>query len=269
MRWRLTYPAILAILPTLLSGAMDAVQGGEAPGIDDGWLVEAPRLGRWLVRPSGDASVDWCLAAGIGRLYEMPELPVRGLGLMRRGDSTRARLAWSRCGGETWREDEVQLEAVAGAGQRIGLALDLAITRTGSPVTPVRRARLLPSLVWRWRMGSDLQGDLRFDLPESGDVAPGRGRRSLGGASWRSGNWFTALRIDRRLQGGTSARLAIHLKATSGVSLGVICLPSGGQWGGLFAFRRGALMLRGSHLTHPLLGQTHRWEVCRFWPGPF
>jgi hypothetical protein len=70
------------------------------------------------------------------------------------------------------------------------------------------------------------------------------------------------LRLDRRTDGAVALRGGCTLAAGPGLAVGLLCGATGGELGLTLACRRGRLLIRSSHLVHPALGATHRWQLA-------
>jgi hypothetical protein len=240
----------VALLAVLVAAAAARAQEHE-----DGWLLPAS----WDVAVAeavSPHSVGARAACGTGRLFGMPELEQRYLGLVAIRGGWLVAASWQILGGEAWRERRLRLEA----GRRRGPGLRLVWTRHGieSPgIALVARQELAPRL--QAALGDGLELAVQAaPLVLAGDAGPVRRRKWLD-LRGQAGSVAWALAVDRRPADAPTARAAVLARCARGVALGVLAEPATGTLGLTTAWARRGLVLRSSHLVHPALGVTHRW----------
>ncbi|MCP4571849.1 MAG: hypothetical protein GY838_05805 [bacterium] len=253
---------LVAIAVTITLGVDSATAAG-ARLLEDAWLHEpAWAPGGAALETGGFA---WA-SAGTGRLFGMPELPLSALRLTagRRGQSSAWSLAagWQRLGREVLQVDHLAVSAgrdgrwrcrVRGVSERRTLA--------GSATPARRRVEAVLGCEWRAPAGFSGRGDLHLALVDgmAGDprhVAP------LMLLVLRLPPVSCALAWDRRGDGTPLLGLEVVVELSPAAAFS--WRYDGGSrslgWG--LVLRRGPLLVRSSHLVHPDLGATHRWQVA-------
>ncbi len=246
----------------LAAGRGDESFGGGVRDLEDGWLADPGATAAFLRygAEDGRGATTW-FAAGTGRLFGMTELPVRAVaaGGVLGGGMWEA--AWQQLGGDPYRETEMRI----GFSRRCGRGLRLG----------ARAGRLQAALA-----GCDGEGAI--DIEVIGDLEPhpglclqfrlpatdpprwwaGRVRRRWLTVRGENRLWRWAAAFDRRDRGEVQVQGELALRLGAAASAGVRADPVTGTCGWIWAVRRGRLLLRGSHLVHPDLGATHRWQCC-------
>ena len=262
-------------LAVCLAAAL-GVGGAGAPAaagirdFDDGWCGEPPAAADLLDGTAGDGA--WT-ACGLARLHGMADLPLRRLAAGRRSAPWSAALSWQRLGGSAWREDLVDLRAVFGGLRKK--------PRSGrEPVAGVWRPWC--GLSWRWRRPAyaSVLGREALELAPFAGVARGgfaatlhvvplvvrRGDEADGprpwlSVRWRAAAWSATCELRRDDRGVASWRAAGDLRLGAPFGCGLVADGASGAAGVTTAWRRGRLLVRTSHLVHPTLGPTHRWDL--------
>lgn len=256
----------IALAGLLLAGLAMASPAG-ASGLrrlDSAWLLPAA-LHVHLV---GDAAAAppargaW-LRAGQARLYGLPELPTRALGIGLAGRGWVLDAGWETLGSGPLRDDRAYGSIAVGTARLLGVRAS--------------RRGLSPGA---GEAGAAIAIDLEV-------VAAGH---AAGLGHWRLGAWWPLLRQgdpwvpaepETRLRGalagqGRALAASLELTADGSPSFGWEALASlggrlalawradlaSGATGGGLLWRSGRVRVRTSHLAHPELGLTHRAEVC-------
>lgn len=251
---------ILSALPT----------AGRAAGIrdlSDGWLLSPAAVAAFLDRRPAPPRGAWVLA-GQSRLYGLPDLPVVQLRLgVRRGPrGPSLGLNWQALGDGLFQEQQHEAHLQWGRRPVLGVAIRSLTVRSGGALGfPEQTAgrwqvALTTQFDQRWGPDASLQAQAWWFVAAGGSWSGGEGRRPL----LRVQGW----------RGPTAAALVVDLKAdrtpivgvewslgNAGGAWGLRVDPATGSLGPVFSWRRGAMLLRSSHLLHPQLGTTHRWQI--------
>ncbi len=243
---------------------------------DDGWCLEPAAAAELL---DGAAHDGVWMACGVSRLYGLTELPLRRLAAGRRAASWSAALSWQMLGGGVWREDQVDLRTTFTAAS--------SAVRGGHGSGP-GASRAWCGLATRWRRPSyaSVPGRDALEVAPVAGIARGglvgaiqvvplilrRGAEAAGprpwlSAGWHAGAWSAAGELRRADHGVSSWRAEGVLKLGAVFSWGLVADGASGAVGVTTAWRRGRLLVRSSHLVHPVLGPTHRWDLLALPPG--
>lgn len=232
------------------------------PDIGQGWLVERAAVLEFLDPGVDGSSREMRIAAGSGRLFGMPELPMRSLSLDLVHHRRRLSLTWNAAGQRLWREDALKMELQPCRGP--GPVFDVVYDRS---VCAGCAARSVLLVAIGLRIPINDRGAVRYvhDLPLEWQRLPKRGRRPMLSLDYSLAKWLAALGLDRDYGSSPIVGISVHYLIARNVSLGWRAEPSTSQWGGLLSVGRGKLLLRTSHLVHARLGITHRFEIsCGF-----
>jgi hypothetical protein len=221
----------------------------------DGWLL-GPASAAALLDGRSEPAAGWTWRAGVSRLHGLPGLELGELGLRGAGGVGRVDLAWQRLGGELWHEDRLVL--LCGRGP-VALIADARALGAGDRIAGRRldlrcELELEPAAGWRLRLNTD-----PYTLVDGCSAPPWRAWCAL---EHRVAAWAAGLQLDRGLRGGTATRVGGLVVVGGGVGLGLLCGLENGELGLTTAWRRGRLLVRSSHLVHPVLGPTHRWQLA-------
>lgn len=240
--------------------------------IRDSWLVDPETA--WvllggcqegpsaLVRPRPSLVLD----CGQGRLYSLPELPQLEAGLrLRAGLGSQLvtlSASWRTLGGEIYRENTLQLAIGLGTRPGIGVGLERTTQNLAGELEPAV-SRIFLAAERPFELGQDRILLLRAQLFVNPDPDPEfqPDRLPFLSAAFLGRQAGLAVAVDRRWDGAPVAGLEAFWIAGSGVGVSLRVDAATGALGPGLHVRRGALLLRTSHLTHPVLGQTHRFQL--------
>lgn len=254
MRW---WPVF--VLGCLL-GAVDA-PGAGLRLLEEAWL-DGPRWSRAETPPTGTFA--WG-AAGTGRRWNLPELPLAALGVAvgRRdgGGFWMARCSWQGLGGSACRVDRLVVEAARGGTWSVALRAATERLELGGETVPVpRELRVVLGRSWRNAAGWEAGCTLHLPLEDGSRADLRRVTRVLGASARLAPVRFTAV-WDRR--GDGTPLLGLEALVELSRAAAVAWRYDGGSrsvgWG--LVLRRGPLLVRTSHLAHPDLGVSHRWQT--------
>ena len=202
------------------------------------------------------------IATGLGRLYGMPDLPMNALTVGVDSRGFEFGVQWSRTGSEIWAE--TRLEAWLGRGGGSGPMLVFDRLGCGTSVVPPAEGMMNRSdlaLRLRYRLRPGLRGWIQLDLSDSRPRLRPRPRRRWCQIEFARGALSGALGLWRREGQPPTLALAGHYRLVDGFTAGLCAEPAVSTIGMLFSCAWGGTLLRGSHILHPALGITHRWEV--------
>lgn len=264
--------AAAVLLVGLVSGIAARPSASGIRDFDDGWCGEPTESAE---QPGGPARAGLWSACGLARLHGLDDLPLRRLAAGLRASAWTSALSWQRLGGATWHEDQVDLRAAR------------AVAGTGPPAGGSGGGAVRPwcGLALRWRRpcyaalatGASLDvapqvGFVRGRFTGSLQAVPlilRRGPEAAGprpwlGARWRDAGWSAAVELQRDDRGAAAWRAGGELRLGTVFRWGLVADGGSGAAGLTTAWRRGRLLVRTSHIVHPALGTTHRWDLVVF-----
>jgi len=248
-------------------------QGAPAAGIrdlTDGWLLGPAATAHLLGLVPTVRDVPVWLVAGHSRLYGLPELPIAavtaGVRIGPWPGTPSLAISWQTLGQGLYRENERCVHVQWGRRLILGVQLLSRTLRTGGEAgVPERQesfGRVRATAQIDWDFGPESIVQLRLNLPIADPVEFRRraGRsRLLAVQGWRGTIGF-ATAVDMKPDQTPTVGLEWYL-GWGGTACGVRIEPSVGTLGPVFAWGRGAMVFRSSHLAHPQLGITHRFEL--------
>lgn len=261
--------APLVLLAALASGIAAGPAASGVRDFDDGWCGGPAESAELL---GGPARAGLWSACGLARLHGLDDLPLRRLAAGLRAAAWSSALSWQRLGAEAWHEDQVDLRAAR------------AVAGTGPPADGIDEGAVRPwcGLELRWRRpcyGAQASG-ASLDAALQAGFARGRFAGSLQAvpltlrrgpeaagprpwlrARWRDANWSAAVELQRDDRGAAAWRAGGELRLGAVFSWGLVADGGSGAAGLTTAWRRGRLLVRTSHVVHPALGTTHRWDL--------
>ncbi|MHB8078663.1 MAG: hypothetical protein ACYDIE_05345 [Candidatus Krumholzibacteriia bacterium] len=252
--WRV----VAAAVAVAWFGLCPAAIGGGSRDLQDGWLLPPDLLRPWLAPGQASGETGAWVAAGQGRLYGMPELPLRALAAGWRAPRWRAALAWQRLGADLLLEERVRGQWLIGARQAAGVAVGWDALRLGD-APPRRQPVVNLELRLAGPAGTRLAGSLPL-LPAPDWYGRGGVRRWWSFAAAR-GDAAWCLALDRDARGAPLLEGEGALRLADRCGVGLRWEPATGTLGLTTAWLWRGLLLRSSHLAHPVLGVTHRWSL--------
>lgn len=253
--------AAVAVLILVLAAGPAA--GAGLRDLQDGWLL--PPWRRANHRETTDRTWGtWC-AAGAGRLYEMPDLPLQslevGIGHGGGGSTWQLRASWQVLGDGIFRADCWALDLGRSAAWRVRLHLARETERLDGQPGPVYEDHAL--VVGRAhhvadgiRLLADLHLPLTAPLP-----AAARRVRPVARVRVETVTVGVALAWDRRADGTPllGGELAVDLAPAAALLLRFD--GGAGSLGPGLVVRGKGFLLRTSHVLHPALGVSHRFQM--------
>jgi len=259
-----TFRGILlaAALALVIMHTAPLVNAAGVRDLADGWLATPRELGQVLY-PATPVSDEhrwrWRADLGTGRLYGMPELPLRAAGLTglwcRRSVTWQLAGSWQITGGDLFRTDSWLVVLGRSGKWRSGLRLLRERTLLAGGEGP-RHAETDLVLGRAW-------GAMTADLYVPVDAPPppgGRRLRPVARIAVVGAGGTVVLECDRR--GGDELLLGLELGMGLGAALVLLRYDgASGSMGPGLALTIHGLLLRTSHLLHPALGISHRVQM--------
>jgi len=264
-------------LLVLLFGSLACPSACPATGgrdLVDGWLLGPAAAAEFVGGPATAQGGVWA-TVGQSRLFGMSELPVAavnvGLRLARWPGQPTLAVAWQTLGEGLYREDDRRLHLQLGNLPAVGIALRSVVIRTGGELGISLRtvsqwqAAVTFQAQWRPAPGARLQVQLWLDAGHGGDRQNGGrqggdARRPLARIQGWQGPMALAAALDLKPDQTPTVSLEWNL-GWGGGACGLRADPATGSLGPVLVFRRGRLLVRTSHLSHPVLGVTHRVQL--------
>ncbi len=282
-------PAVSGVLMVVLLVAWQhtsAVKGEGLRDFQDGWLMSIRERARVLEHPEtrlllpggqtavqpGKPRLGWWLGVGQGQLYSMEELvlgSVEGGLLLRSGKLPISFVfSWERLGEGLYLEDTRTVGLGVGDKVRVGVRVRARQWLVENElVDSGLEVGLQGAFSFKW--GKLVSGEVGFWLHAAG--SPGwhahGGRRTLADFKLFYPGTGLALRVDQKNDGAPVLSLEILGRLSRRLGLGWRIDPETGTMGGNFSIRLGGFWLFTSHLVHPALGVTHRFQIGTGDPG--
>jgi hypothetical protein len=258
--WR----AVLLAGMVLVHGAAPASAEG-LRRLDAAWVVPN-RLAALALDIAGEGSPGgaW-VRAGQARLFGLPELPVRHLaaGVCRRRGAWALEGGWETAGAGDLHDDRMQARLVAGRRLRVGAE------GRWRRVQPGRGPRLSEQ-TWDLALGFDAPAgplgrvdvNLTWPLLRTADPALAAEPRTRLRLAAAARGRAVALTLDTGPDGPPSGGWEALCGLGRGIGLSWRADHGSGSMGAGLIWQRGTWRLRTSHLAHPDLGLTHRFEIA-------
>jgi hypothetical protein len=233
--------------------------------LDAAWVLPAYLTALALDRAAADSARGVWVRAGQTRLFGLAELPVRhlaaGMGGSRRSWALEG--GWETTGAGVLRDDRLRARMVMGRRWRLGV--DCRWRRL-QPGPGPRLGEQAWDLILGFGAAAGPLGQvdlcLHWPLLRSGDPAlapePQTRLRLAAAARGRAVSLTVDTAADGRPTGGWGALCGLG----HGFGLSWRADLASGAMGSGLLWQRGAVRLRTSHLAHPDLGLTHRFEVA-------
>ena len=257
------------VVAVWLFGALTVGSAGGAAAdglrrLDAAWLVPS-RLASTVVGvgPPEVAAGVW-VRAGQARLYGLPELPVRRLaaGLAGSGGRWAVEGGWETTGSRLLRDD--RLDGRLGWGRRLRWGLRTRWRRLrpgpGSPLTD-RSWDLEVGLSTTAGALGGVEAGLQWPLWRTAEAHRPAEPVTLLRLAVAGRGRAVALALDVGADGRPTAGWEVLCALGRGAGLAWRVDQASGAMGTGLTWRRGRLRVRTSHLTHPELGLTHRFEL--------
>ncbi len=234
--------ALLIILVALLNG--NATAGFR--DADQGWVISP---GDCIKRDTG-----YYGAISTSSLYQMPELPMQSILSGWSSEKWHMAIKWHKLGGDVYREDSLFMDMLFGGSLKFGIK----VVRESQQFLDEPRWNTLYSFVTRYDFLESMT--LKTVIPVSGTMLPTRDYEQLL-LIFRSEDVSFALGIDNTESGEKSVRLGLDWLLHYMFWVGAIVDTGSSSTGLTTTTKIGKILTRSSHLVHPELGMTHRWQI--------
>lgn len=249
--------AVLSALLWMLVVRPPFAAGGGVRDLDDAWLVSPAVLGALFAMPSA-SDHRWCVSAGHGRLFGLPELPQVGLELTYAAKGGEATVSWQQLGADLYRERIWRVHLRVGANWRIGARCGQSqLDLSGGPA----RRQFDADLYAQVPLAADASLEVWWPLTPLPVWYGESGLRRWFEVTGRGDHWLWVLATDRNADGKPSAQGEVLLRLGPPAAIGLRCEPASGCVGLCTAWSAAGVVLRSSHVLHPDLGLTHRWGL--------
>ena len=265
----------MAILFWCMKGA---ARGEGVRDFSDGWLLNPEDTAAILARddPNGITESErvWGLwaAAGQGVLFSVGDLPQKSLegGLVKRGGRWpwSVTCSWDRLGNSLMVEETGNFRLRLGRNPQFGIRVRARRWLVENQEIDAGMETALQGRLF-FRMFGDLKGDLALWMHPTASVRWHhlRGRRTLAELKIFYPGSGLAIRLEQRGDGTPVLSLEYMARLATGLGVGFRTDPETGSLGGSLVARIGGPWLRTSHLVHPALGVTHRFQLGVGDPG--
>lgn len=229
-------------------------------------LLQGPPLSGPMAGLKGPAK-GIVIRAGSGELFGMPELPQSQVGgdlmLPGPGGGLGLGISWQVLGADLYRESRLKLEVDLGRTPALGLDMTRHQTvLAGQGIPP--SWQVLFTLEHRFILSPSyqLRLHLTLDAVPNSDSFLVSGRQPLLDMALLTGTAALALCLERAPDGTPLLGGECFWSLGQGAGLAIRFDPATASLGPGIYLRRGPLLLRTSHLAHPVLGQTHRLSLA-------
>lgn len=235
--------------------------------VSDSWLFDTQTTAvvlDILAEESGEVSARrWEVAVGQGRLFSLAELAqVEVSGQWRGRLSARPwklQGGWSRLGEGLIQEHRIRWEGSWGQAPGLGVAWETVRWQVaGLEQNSNTRMYLVGTWVQQWRGDRELWVRLRQQVAGQRPVESGESRASFLELGFCGRRAALAVRWDRRPGGIPLVGGDLLWRWVRGMGLSIRWDPATGAFGPGLLVWRGKLLVRTSHIVHPVLGTTHR-----------
>jgi hypothetical protein len=254
-------------------GVLDPARGAGLRELEDSWLL-APRdswrllgsrdAGEPLPRESGSG---FWLGAGQGTLFSVPGLEqvlvAGGLGFKFLGRKTEVGANYQQMGREYFRETRAELDLLVGGSRGLGVSVArFAVGMAGQRVDARWEARATARRALVLGPDRSVRLTVRLALELAGTGNRATPRRDFLLLTFEHGRSVLAFQLDRQSDGTPVLGGEVFQALQPGIGLALRVDPVTASLGPGLSLRRGSLLLRTSHLAHPVLGQTHRFHLA-------
>jgi hypothetical protein len=233
---------LLVSLLCLLAGSINA----GVRDADQGWVVPPSEL--------SDTECNYWIATSVGSLFQIPELPMQSLcsGWSSRRIALSGR--WHRLGSEIYSEDSLSMELLYGGKLKFGLKGN----KESQQFLSEPQWTTFYSFVSQFDYKNSLT--VKTVIPIYGEMNPAKDYQQLL-MIFKSDFVRFSLGVDYTELGEKSVRLGLDWLLVKQFSAGALVDTGSGSTGFTSAVKYSRFTIRSSHLSHPELGVTHRWQL--------
>lgn len=257
------------LVALLLYMSQSSVEAAGVREVADGWLLGPGGVASFLGQEQDQTSGIWT-TIGQMQLFGLTDLPALRASLGVRlnnlwGQPTVA-LSWQELGQGLFREQSGELHLQWGHDLVLGVALVHSQTETGGDLGYAFRRdsawhiSLTGQVTQQVGPASELRAEIWLPLASSDSSYEVRGRRRLA----RLQSWHHQVAFGVALDLNPSQKPSLGLEwdlAWGHAALGMRLDPSTATVGPILYLSRGKVLIQTSHLVHPQLGVTHRFQV--------
>jgi len=233
---------LLTVLVTLIVGNASA----GFRDADQGWIISPDEF---IKRDTGFYG-----AISMSSLYQMPELPMQSILSGWSSDKCHMAIRWHKLGGDVYREDSLSVDMLFGGRLMFGINVE----RESQQFSDEPRWNTLHSFVTRYDFRESMT--IKSTIPVSGAMLTTRDYEQLL-LILRGEDVLFALGIDNTDSSEKSVRLGLDWLLHHKFWIGAIVDVGSSSTGLTTTIKTGKLLTRSSHLVHPELGMTHRWQL--------
>ncbi|MCP4144144.1 MAG: hypothetical protein GY752_02530 [bacterium] len=210
----------------------------------------------WVIPPDDcrERNTGYFGAVSVSSLYQMPELPMQSVLSGWSSEKWHMAFRWHKLGGDVYREDSLSVDMLFGGSLKFGIKVE----HESQQFSDVPGWNTLYSFVTRYDYRESIT--LKSTTPISGAMLATRDYEQLL-MIIRSEDVLFALGIDDTNSGEKSVRLGLDWLLHHMFRVGAIVDTSSSSTGLTTSIKIGKILTRSSHLAHPELGMTHRWQL--------
>ena len=213
----------------------------------------------WVIPPADciERDTGYFGAVSVSSLYQMPELPMQSI--LSGWSSEKWHMAFRRhkLGGDVYREDSMSVDMLFGGSLKFGIKSE----RESQQFLDEPGWSTLYSFVTRYDYRESMT--IISTTPISGAMLTTRDYEQLL-LILNNKDVLFALGIDNTESGEKSVRLGLDWLLHNMFRVGAIVDTGSSSTGLTTTIKVGKILTRSSHLSHPELGMTHRWQLIIF-----
>lgn len=234
--------SLLIILVVLLAGNASA----GFRDADQGWVVSPVEC---IKRDAG-----YYGAISTSSLYQVPELSMQSILSGWFSEKWHTAFRWHKLGSDVYREDSLSMDVLFGGSVKFGIKAE----RESQQFLDEPRWNTLYSFAAYYDFRESMT--LKANIPISGTMLPTKDYEQLL-LILRSQDVLFAMGIDNTDSGEKSVRLGLDWLLHDMFWVGAIVDTGSSSTGLTTTTKVGKILARSSHLVHPELGTTHRWQL--------
>jgi len=236
--------------------------------VDDGWLMGPAGVAAFLGTNTGPSAGLWS-TVGYTRLYSLNEVPITrielGYRLAKTWGAPTVAISWQGLGEGLYREQNTRLHLQWGNPLALGLAGTQVLVESGGGEFELQRLsswdlRATGNLLWQLAPRFEIRAEVWLPLAASEDSLTKMGRRRLG----RLQGWHEQVSFGLTVDLKPTLQPTVGLEwdlAWGSAAMGLRLDPSTAVVGPVVYVSHRNILIQTSHLVHPQLGVTHRFQI--------